>query len=208
MAIARTISAWDRKAAGLLARPLARLRARPNVVTLALALLGLGSGLFFAGGQAPVGGFLFLAALVFGHVDGALAKLTGQTSGLGHGLHRAACALAQVSAFTGIGFGLAPELGPAAPWLGFMAGAGIASATGLRSLTESRIGAGSARGGFEVADALYFVAPLVWLGLGSVLIIVAALAATVCLTWTIRGYAATRRRKPREQDSRPLAPIA
>jgi len=208
MATARTISAWDRKAAGLLARPLARLRARPNVVTLGAALLGLSAGLFLAGGQALTGGLLLLAALIFGHVDGALAKLTAQTSGFGHRLHRAACAVIQVCAFAGIGIGLAPELGTAAPWLGLLAGVGIAAAVWMRSLTENRIGAESARGGFEMADALYIAAPLIWLGLGSALLVVAVFAAAACLAWSIRGFALNRRRAPRESDSRPLAPIA
>lgn len=77
---------WDQRIARALVRPLAATPVTPNQVTTLSLLLGVGGAVLLGFGATAAywGAFLYMLAQFVDHMDGELARLTGQTSEFGH----------------------------------------------------------------------------------------------------------------------------
>lgn len=198
--------ALDQRLARAAARRLAPTPLTPNAVTATGLGVGLvGAGLIARGEvwSVNLGAVLFAFSVWTDHVDGELARMTGRTSRFGHYFDNVASLIVYVATFTAAG------IGPAAAALdgwgalaGGAAGLSVAAIIAVRLWLERRAGAGAVRqtvrGGFEVEDTLYLVAPIAWFGGLPAFIVIAALGAPVFLTWTVAGaIRAARRTGPR-----------
>lgn len=161
----------DQRLARLLVRPLMGTPVTPNAVTALSLVIGLAGAWLFARGGALVhlGALLFMIATLLDHVDGELARMTGQTSWFGHYFDLAAGGAVLVALFIGIGIGLEPAaFGGHAPLMGVLAGVAIAIIFTVRLELERRAGKAATRqprlNGFEIEDVMYLVGPITWLG--------------------------------------------
>jgi phosphatidylglycerophosphate synthase len=154
---------WDARIARWLVRPLAGTRIRPNHLTTLRLAVGLAGLLCLASGGWPnLGAWLFVLSNLLDHTDGELARLTGQTSRVGHLYDLATDALLHVLLFAAIGLGL-----PSAGWglaAGIVAGLAVTAIFHMRYRIEEAHGksatAQAALLGFEAEDVLYLL-PLV-----------------------------------------------
>ncbi len=165
----------------LIARPLARTPVTPNQLTVAIFDIELMAiGMFVTGDRALAhwAAGIFVFARFADHADGELARLTGKTSKLGFYLDFVTGALSYALLFLGLGIG-AMQGG----WHGFgLSGAGldmwvvaiggstclaVLINTTLQYIDEQRQGieemAYAKAGGFAVEDAIYLMAPIIWI---------------------------------------------
>jgi phosphatidylglycerophosphate synthase len=195
-----------RKAAALLART----PATPNFVTAFSILVGLTAAYLLSRGDGWIylGGALFMVAVWMDHVDGELARQTGRTSTFGHYFDHAAAMTNYVSGFVGAGFGLRfGALGDWAPILGATSGLAIAAIMSVRLHMEIRDGRDSVRqtvrGGFEIEDTLYLLAPITWFGLLKYFLVAAGIGAPIYLLYVIwESLRASRRAAVRVPEDR------
>jgi archaetidylinositol phosphate synthase len=163
---------YDQRLARHIIRPFARTGLTPNMVTAISFALGLASAYTFATAMetmAGLGALLFMLAVLTDHMDGELARMTGQTSKLGHHLDYIVGTLNYAALFIGLGIGMA-----AGPWgdtaLSFGIAVGVANPVicGLRMLMDTRHGAEAVEhprfGGFEIEDFIYLIGPITWFG--------------------------------------------
>ena len=163
---------YDQRLARLLIRPFARTGLTPNMVTAVSFACGLASALVFAFAVETMAGWaalLFMMAVLIDHMDGELARMTGQTSELGHYLDYIVGTLNYAVLFIGLGIGLSDgPLGAGALALGLAAGVANPVICALRMYMDSRYGADAVEhphfGGFEVEDFIYLIGPITWLG--------------------------------------------
>jgi phosphatidylglycerophosphate synthase len=186
------VKPWDARLARWLVRPLRTTAVRPNHVTTVSLLLGLAAAALAARGGAALhaAALLLVASAIVDHADGELARMTGRTSALGHYYDVTSDGVVKVLFFLGLGAGLrGTELGALAPWLGLVAGTSIAAIFVLWQRAEARLGKDAvrqpARAGFEAEDALYLVAPVVWLGGGAAFLVAAAVGAPLFAGWVV-----------------------
>jgi phosphatidylglycerophosphate synthase len=184
--------AIDQRIARRAAALLARTPATPNAVTAASIVVGLTAAYLLSRGDGWVylGGALFMVAVWMDHVDGELARQTGRTSTFGHYFDHAAAMTNYVSGFVGAGFGLRfGALGDWAPILGATSGLAIAAIMSVRLHMEIRDGRDSVRqtvrGGFEIEDTLYLLAPITWFGLLKYFLVAAGIGAPIYLLYVI-----------------------
>lgn len=173
---------FDQKLARILiARPLVRTPVTPNQVTLATFAIALVATGLFATGDLVLANWaaaIFVFSRFADHADGELARLTGKTSRVGFYLDFVTGALGYALLFVGLGLGAMNG-----NWEGFgLTGAGLdlwivaigASTclavllnTTLQYIDEQRQGVEemgyAAAGGFELEDAIYLMAPIVWM---------------------------------------------
>jgi phosphatidylglycerophosphate synthase len=177
-----------------LARPVARLLAKtpatPNAVTAASIAVGIVAAWLFAkgGGMAYWGAGVFVVAAWMDHIDGELARMTDRTSVFGHYFDLVATLINYALMFIGAGIGLAAgEIGAMGPVFGILAGFSVVAIIVVRMVVERRHGAGAVRqtvrGGFEIEDVLYVVAPVTWLGFLEPFIIAAGIGAPLFLLY-------------------------
>lgn len=181
----------DGRIAFRLARPLAATPVTPNQVTTVGLLVGLAAAGCYAQGGAAVhlGGALYATAMLIDHVDGELARLTGQGTPFGQTYDRLVDLVVKIAVFLGIGVGFREgPLGSAGPLLGLAAGTAFVAIFTLRSRLAERVGqaafAQPTAGPFEVEDILYLVAPLTWLGWIPPFLAAAAVGAPLFALWT------------------------
>jgi len=184
--------AIDQRIARRTAAALARTPATPNVVTASSIAVGLTAAYLLSRGDAWIylGGLLFMVAVWMDHVDGELARQTGQTSTFGHYFDHAAAMINYVSGFIGAGFGLRfGGLGHWGPVLGAATGIAIAAIMSVRLHKEIRDGRDSVRqtvhNGFEIEDTLYLLGPLTWFGLLKYFLVASAIGAPFFLLYVI-----------------------
>ncbi|MSR15247.1 MAG: CDP-alcohol phosphatidyltransferase family protein [Gammaproteobacteria bacterium] len=165
-----TVKPWDARLAAWLVAPLCNSTVTPNLLTTIRLLVGTLGALLFAHGEYV--NFAALAVVVsnfLDHTDGELARMSGKTSRFGHNYDLTSDAFVTVGLFIGIGWGLAPELGTRAIWMGLLAGAAVAGIFQLRNLLENQHGkvatAQARLAGVEAEDILYLL-PLVTLSDG------------------------------------------
>ena len=183
--------AYDQRLARWLARSLARTPITPNMVTSAGLITGLFAGWLFARGDATSAswaGALFIVAAWMDHLDGELARASGRTSRFRHHFDNVAMLTTYISAFVGIGIGLASRgMGGAAMALGVAAGVSVAAIFGMRMWTESRLGSDAVTmtpvAGFEIEDILYIVGPIAWFGVLDYFLIAAGIGTPLFLIW-------------------------
>lgn len=178
--------AYDQRLARTLVRPLVGTRVHPNALTALGLGLGLAAAACFAwsgtaGGAEHLAAGLYVLAIFMDHTDGELARLSGKTSRFGHYFDHVQAVSNYTFVWIGIGAGLMPRLGPEALWLGVLAGVSCAVIFGARFVVEETLGSAAVRqkvvAGFEPEDALYVVAPAVWLGGLDYLLMAAAVGA-------------------------------
>lgn len=189
--------AIDQRIAKWAARPLARLSIHPNVVTGISIPIGLSAGWLLAQGDwlIHVGAAIFAVAVWMDHLDGEVARQTGQTSTFGHYFDHAAAMTNYVAGFVGAGIGLGKgTLGEWGLILGIVAGASVAAIMTVRMYIEISDGHASVRQGvhcgFEIEDTLYVLAPVTWFGVLKYFIIAAGVGAPIfllCVSWQALG---------------------
>jgi phosphatidylglycerophosphate synthase len=161
---------WDARLARRLVTPLLGTPITPNHLTTLRLAIGLAGAYYLSLGQfwlCSLGALLIALSNFVDHTDGELARISGQSSKIGH-LYDLACdALVTVLLFLGIGFYVGvhhPTLWISAQWLGGIAGVAVALIFFLRMRIESMVGKSGTKqasvGGFETEDVLYLL-PLV-----------------------------------------------
>ncbi len=163
---------YDQRLARHLIRPFARTGLTPNMVTGISFLFGLGSAFTFALAMYSLAGWgalLFMLAVLTDHMDGELARMTGQTSALGHHLDYLVGTRNYAALFIGLGVGLSDaQWGETALGLGLTVGIANPVSCTLRMLMDMRYGADAVEhphfGGFEIEDFIYLIGPITWLG--------------------------------------------
>jgi phosphatidylglycerophosphate synthase len=114
------------------------------------------------------------------HADGELARMSGKQSRSGHFYDLVTDAVATMSLFIGIGWGLTnSHLGKWALFMGLVAGIAIAIIFHLRNEIEQRSGKAATKQprflGFEAEDTLYLLPLITWLDGLTILLLTAAL---------------------------------
>jgi phosphatidylglycerophosphate synthase len=185
--------AIDEAVARLIVRKLAPLGIAPNLVTALVLLLGIGAGLLLASGvrwEMNLGAGLFMAAMLFDHVDGNLARATGRTSTFGHYFDHVAMATTYTAMFIGVGVGYSEGfLGLYAIPLGVLAGLAVAAIFSMRVGVEMKAGKDYVQQprflGFEPEDTLYAVGPIMWLGWMPYFLVAAGIGTPLFLFYVI-----------------------
>jgi archaetidylinositol phosphate synthase len=163
---------YDQRLARHLIRPFARTGLTPNMVTGISFLFGLGAAFTFAFAvetHAWLGALLFIMAVLTDHMDGELARMTGQTSTIGHHLDYIVGTLNYAALFIGLGVGFSDgPWGAEALTLGLTVGIANPVICTLRMVMDSRYGEEAVEyphfGGFEIEDFIYLIGPITWLG--------------------------------------------
>jgi phosphatidylglycerophosphate synthase len=156
----------------------------PNQITLLRIVTGLAAVWQLAAGENAWGGLLFVVSAFLDRADGELARLSGQTSRLGHYLDFGSDIAITVLLFVAIGIGLRehPQLGAWAIWLGATAGLSVAMIFLLVLRLESlQVTAFAGAAGFDPDDVLFLVGPIAWLDGLTWLLLAAAVGAPVFL---------------------------
>jgi phosphatidylglycerophosphate synthase len=185
--------AFDEAIARVIVRKLAPLGVSPNLVTTLVLLLGIAAGLMLASGERwamHLGAGLFMAAMLFDHVDGNLARATGKTSKFGHYYDHVAMATTYTAMFIGVGVGHSQGfLGLYALPLGVLAGLSVAAIFSTRIGVEVKAGKDYVKQprflGFEPEDTLYVVGPIMWLGWMPYFLIAAGIGTPIFLFYVI-----------------------
>jgi len=162
----------DQRLASVLVRPLAKTPVTPNQITAFSLILSLaGAGLFAWGDGAAIhwGAGVFMISRFIDHMDGELARLTGQTSRFGYFFDGIVGVIAYAALFIGIGIGL--WRGGGEPWMLFLpvvAGVAITINAVLQFRMEATLDnpppTYPSWGPFELEDGIYLIGPIVWLG--------------------------------------------
>jgi phosphatidylglycerophosphate synthase len=158
---------WDARLARRLVTPLVGTPVTPNHLTTLRLAIGVAGAYYLSLGRfwmCTLGALLVALSNLVDHTDGELARISGQSSKIGH-LYDLACdALVTVLLFLGIGFYVAvhhPSMILPAQWLGGIAGVAVALIFFLRMRIESMVGKSGTRqasmAGFEIEDVLYLL---------------------------------------------------
>ena len=197
---------WDQRIARILVRPLAATPVTPNQVTTVSLLLGVGGAVLLAQGAAAAywGAFLYMAAQFVDHMDGELARQTGQTSEFGHKYDHIAGGIFETALFCGIGLGLgAGALGGWASTLGFVAAGAVAITVTVRLEISRRFSNDAidqpALFGFEIEDIMYLVGPIAWFDSLAVFLLLASIGLPIFMIVTIWDF--IRRNKAFQQQA-------
>ncbi|KIG04184.1 CDP-alcohol phosphatidyltransferase family protein [Caballeronia concitans] len=160
-------STWDARLARRLVTPLVGTPVTPNHLTTLRLAIGLAGAYYLSLGDfwlCTLGALLIALSNFVDHTDGELARISGQSSKIGHFYDLASDALITVLLFLGIGFYVAahhPSVATAAQWLGGIAGVAVAIIFFLRMRIESMVGKSGTKqasmGGFETEDVLYLL---------------------------------------------------
>ncbi|WP_250450727.1 CDP-alcohol phosphatidyltransferase family protein [Caballeronia sp. ATUFL_M2_KS44] len=160
-------STWDARLARRLVTPLVGTLVTPNHLTTLRLVIGLAGAYYLSLGDfwlCTLGALLIALSNFVDHTDGELARISGQSSKIGHFYDLASDALITVLLFLGIGFYVAahhPSVATAAQWLGGIAGVAVAIIFFLRMRIESMVGKSGTKqasmGGFETEDVLYLL---------------------------------------------------
>lgn len=167
-------------------RPLARSPVTPNHITCLRLLAGLSAAAAFAQGDdlwRNVGAGIFVISFLLDRADGELARLKRAHSALGHRLDLLSDGLSNSLALFGLGIGLRDgDFGTWAIAMGGVAGLAVAGAFAMIVRMENLEGRQRAAelpsvAGFDPDDAMLLVPAFVWLGLGDLLLLLAAAGA-------------------------------
>jgi phosphatidylglycerophosphate synthase len=137
---------WDARLARRLVTPLVGTPVTPNHLTTLRLVIGLAGAYYLSLGQfwmCTLGALLIALSNLVDHTDGELARISGQSSKIGHFYDLACDALVTVLLFLGIGFYVAvhhPSMIVPAQWLGGIAGVAVALIFFLRMRVESMVG--------------------------------------------------------------------
>lgn len=189
---------WDGKLARWLVTPLVGTAVTPNHLTTLRLAIGIGGAVFLARGDfasANIGASLIVLSNFVDHTDGELARISGQSSRIGHLYDLASDAVVTILLFTAMGIGVAAgtsrgmgtALSPIA--CGVVAGLCIALIFWLRMRIERHVGkAGTQQGfavGFETEDVLYLLPLVTLFDVTAPFIVVAAIGAVLFSGWVV-----------------------
>ncbi|AOK32186.1 MULTISPECIES: CDP-alcohol phosphatidyltransferase family protein [Burkholderia] len=189
---------WDARLARRLVTPLVGTAITPNHLTTLRLLIGAAGAWCLAQpgyGWSNAGAFLIVLSNFVDHTDGELARISGQSSKLGHFYDLASDALVTIALFVSMGVGIVAAGGQMAAspvLLGALAGAAVALIFFLRMRIESFAGKAGTKqafvGGFETEDVLYLL-PIVTLldGVES-FILAASIGAPLFAAWVAIDY--------------------
>jgi phosphatidylglycerophosphate synthase len=198
---------WDARLARRLVTPLIGTPITPNHLTTLRLLIGIAGAYYLSIGSfwpCSFGALLIALSNFVDHTDGELARISGQSSKIGHFYDLACDSLVTVLLFVGLGFYVSvhhPSLIVPAEWLGGVAGVAVALIFFLRMRIESMAGKNGTKqasmAGFETEDVLYLL-PLVTLLNGMTPILIAAsIGAPLFAIWVVIDYQRVLRRSER-----------
>ena len=185
------IPLWDQRLAGYLVRPLIGTRVTPNHVTTTSLLLSLiGAGLFATAGSVAAnwGAGLFMFGRFLDHLDGELARQSGQTSRFGYVYDYIAGCVSYSALFLALGIGLRGGLISGwSVWLGIAAAPIILTTTllALRLADEEGGDDYPIYAGFELEDGIYLIGPIIWLGWIEPFFLAGAAGVLLFGVWTV-----------------------
>ena len=168
----RMQTTWTHRVARVMVRPLIGTPITPNHLTTLRLVVGLGAAAAVALGT-PVGnvwgGCLWVLSALLDRADGELARMTNRCSASGHVYDYLVDTWVNAIFFLAIGVGQRTSgLGVWAPVLGALACVSMLAACWIAEEFEkdSLPGVKTVSGGwgFDPDDALYLLAPVVWLG--------------------------------------------
>ncbi len=181
---------WTHLLARQLIRPLLGTAVRPNHLTALRLLTGVAACLALSlGTRAGMwwGGGLWLVSAFLDRADGELARVGGMVSPAGHRYDYYCDTGVNTMFFVCAGIGLRHSwLGSWAIPLGFLSAASMLLVSVFSEWLQLRSGARpySGRWGFDPDDALYLLGPFAWLGWLSLVLVGAAIGATLMMTIT------------------------
>ena len=193
---------WTHALARVFVPPLIRAHVRPNHVTLLRLATGLAScGLLVVGERWAWlwAGAFWLLSCFLDRLDGELARLGNMTSRAGHMFDYVSDISVSTLVFLAMGFGLRHGwMGAWAPWVGADAAVCLFLCNFMSERFERRQGGGHIWGeavlGLHPDDALYLLAPAMWLGwLGSIVIGAAAATTPMAAVILVRLMRQARR---------------
>ncbi len=178
-------------------RPLATTSVTPNQVTTVRLLTGIAAAAVLAVmGESGnvIAATLFLLSILLDRADGDLARLTGQTSPIGHKYDLVSDTFCNALIFIGLGIGLRNgAYGPASMAMGLAAGLAIGAVLWLVMRIEELEGARAAElgetAGFDPDDAMLVVPIAITLGGAEGLLLAASIGApsfAVFFFWLFR----------------------
>ncbi|WP_244814015.1 CDP-alcohol phosphatidyltransferase family protein [Caballeronia sp. Lep1P3] len=195
---------WDARLARRLVTPLVGTPITPNHLTTVRLAIGLAGAYYLSLGEfwlCTVGALLIALSNFVDHTDGELARISGQSSKIGHFYDLASDALVTVLLFAGIGFYVAahhPSFAAAAQWLGGIAGVAVALIFFLRMRIESMVGKSGTKqasmGGFETEDVLYLLPLVTVLNGMTPFLVAAAIGAPLFALYVVLDYRRVLRR--------------
>jgi phosphatidylglycerophosphate synthase len=202
---------WDARLARRLVTPLVGSRITPNHLTSLRLLIGIAGAYYLSLGTfwlCTFGAALIALSNFVDHTDGELARISGQSSKLGHFYDLACDFLVTVLLFVGVGFHVGahhPGMAVPAEWLGGIAGVAVGFIFFMRMRIESMAGKNGTRqasvAGFETEDVLYLL-PLVTLLNGMTpFLIAASIGAPIFAVWVLVDH-----RRIVRQGSKRVAP--
>ena len=202
---------WDARLARRLVTPLIGTPVTPNHLTTLRLLIGIVGAYYLSVGSfwlCSLGALLIALSNFVDHTDGELARISGQSSKIGHFYDLACDSVVTVLLFVGLGFYVKvhhPAMIVSAEWLGGIAGVAVALIFFLRMRIESMAGKSGTKqasmAGFETEDVLYLL-PLVTLLNGMTPFLVAAsIGAPLFAVWVVVDYQRALRRVARATAS-------
>ncbi len=189
-------NSWTHQIARVLVTPLIGTPIRPNHLTTMRLVTGIGAcGAVAIGTPAGSawGGALWLVSAFLDRADGELARVGGMTSEAGHRYDFLADVVVNSLLFVCAGFGA--RHGWLGAWglpLGMAATVSMLICWVVGDAFERLEGSGAkvypGRWGFDVDDGLYLIAPLIWLGLMSFVVVGAAVTTTILGLWVVARF--------------------
>jgi archaetidylinositol phosphate synthase len=178
---------WTHLAARAVVTPLIGTGVTPNHLTTLRLLTGLGACVAVALGTPAGdlwGGLLWLISAFLDRADGELARVGNMMSAKGHAYDYASDAIINALIFFAAGVGARHSwLGVSAIGLGALATAAMAvcwvCGEIYQKLDNSGQKAYAGKWGFDLDDGLYLLAPFIWFGLMSFVVLGGAVATTV-----------------------------
>jgi hypothetical protein len=188
--------------ARILVQPLVGSGVTPNHLTtlrLATGLLACAALLPADGAWAWWGGWLWLVSALLDRADGELARIGGMSTPGGHRYDYLVDNVVNSGFFVALGFGLRDSALGGAVALGLWTGAALYVCGYWSEMLERFAGPGSkaysGAFGFDPDDLLYLLAPIIWLGWRTQLLVAASLGATIMMLltgWRLRRLTGRR----------------
>ena len=195
---------WDARLARRLVTPLVGTSITPNHLTTLRLLIGMVGAYYLSVGSfwtCSLGAFLIAVSNFVDHTDGELARISGQSSKIGHFYDLAADSVVTVLLFIGLGFYVGvhhPSMIVPAQWLGALAGVAVALIFFLRMKIESMAGKTGTRqasmAGFETEDVLYLLPVVTLLNGMTPFLVAASIGAPLFAVWVVVDYLRVVRR--------------
>ncbi|CAH2801617.1 MAG: CDP-alcohol phosphatidyltransferase family protein [uncultured Caballeronia sp.] len=195
---------WDARLARRLVTPLVGTPITPNHLTTLRLLIGIAGAYYLSVGSfwlCSLGVLLIAFSNFVDHTDGELARISGQSSKIGHFYDLACDSVVTVLLFVGLGFYVSahhPSMIVPAEWLGGIAGVAVALIFFLRIRIESMAGKSGTKqasmAGFETEDVLYLLLVVTLLNGMTLFLVAASIGAPLFAVWIVVDYQRALRR--------------